>query len=326
MQRDYGDVSAEYAALRSGTGYVEGFSDIVWLGGADAVSFIDGQVSQDVASMTEGTTARSFLLTPRGKLVALLWVLRGAETVGLVVDRGYGSAVVDHLETFKFRVDADLTIDESSTLEVWGPRLIKAAERAGIDGGAGWNQNPTRVAALLQGPVLERLVVRGEEDAAAVADVRPAGRIAADTVRVEAGEPVMGVDVDESTIPQETGLVPDAVSFTKGCYVGQELVARIDSRGRVNRRLMGIRVSENVVPPVGAEIVADGRAVGRVSTVGESLAARAPVAMAMLRREVEAGSSVHLEWESAAVASQVEALPIDDFAETSHSSNTQGRG
>ena len=124
----------------------------------------------------------------------------------------------------------------------------------------------------------------------------------------------MGIDVDRDTIPQETGLVPEAVSFTKGCFLGQELVARIDSRGRVNRHLRGVTIGENVLPPEGATLWQGGAGVGKLSSVGESLALRAPVALAMVRREVEPGEEVEIRWEGGGTRGTVRPLPLDDFS------------
>jgi folate-binding protein YgfZ len=141
------------------------------------------------------------------------------------------------------------------------------------------------------------------------------GAVAVDTVRVEAGEPVMGRDVDSATIPQESGLVADSVSFTKGCYLGQELVARIDSRGRVNRRLAGVKMTTNIVPPPGAELVVDDDVIGSISTVGESLALRAPVGLAMVRREAASGSQVEVRWPGGSEVGVVMDLPLDEMTQ-----------
>ncbi len=326
MRRDYGDVTSEYLALRAGRGYVSEFSELLWVTGKDAVTFLDGQVSQDVAAMEMGATARSFLLEPRGKLFALLWLLRGEDRVGLVMGHGRAAGVAEHLERFRFRVDVHLEVDKRSIAEVWGAGLTELGPRAGLEEGSGWAERDGVMAALLRGNPLSRLLLAGTEDRDLdELGLSPAGRIAADAVRIEAGEPVMGLDVDEATIPQESGLVADSVSFTKGCYVGQELVARIDSRGRVNRRLVGITMTENVLPPPGSDVVANEAAVGTVSTVGESLAVGAPVALAMVRREVDDGDTVVVRWDSGSVQGRVHALPLDDLSGISHSSYTQDR-
>ncbi len=122
----------------------------------------------------------------------------------------------------------------------------------------------------------------------------------------------MGVDIDDGTIPQEGAVVEGAVDFTKGCYLGQELVARIDSRGRVNRHLRGIVVEENVLPPVGATVIVGGDEAGRLSSIAESLELRAPVGMAMLRREAEPGAPAEIRWDGGSTTGRVAELPLLD--------------
>jgi tRNA-modifying protein YgfZ len=322
-------VTGEYLALRDGAGLVAGAHDLVWVRGPDAVSFLDGLISQDVAGMAGGAVARALLLGPRGKLQATLWVLRGDEEVGLVCDAGRAAVVAADLGRYRIRVRAEVVTEERPLLELWGPDAAAVAVAAGVpDPGDGWVGGAVVVARLpFAAASLERLVVAGADRAALVAaGAVPAGRVAVDTVRIEAGEPVTGVDVDEGTIPQEGGLVEGAVSFTKGCYLGQELVARIDSRGHVNRRLRGLRLRSNVIPPVPAAVLADGREVGTVTSIGESLRLRAPVAMALLRREVGPGDTVTVGWEGGSVEAVVDVLPLDpDLRGTlppaSHSSN-----
>ena len=318
MRTDYGDVTAEYLALREGSGYLEGFSEIVWATGADAESFLDGQVTQDIGAMAMNATARSLVLEPRGKLVEIPWIIKSPDRIGLVVAAGNSEALIQHLEGFLFRVEVSLTVEPRPISEVWGRDLVTLSSSLGARPTDSWD--PVTGIGLLRGRVLQRLLVPGGVDSSL--GLRPCGRVASDAVRVEAGEPLMGVDVDGSTIPQESGLVDDSVSFTKGCFVGQELVARIDSRGHVNRRLVGVVVGENLVPPVGAEVVSEGGAVGSISTVGESLALMAPVALAMVRREVDAGDPVTLRWNGAEAKARVETLPLDDLAESSHSPYT----
>jgi folate-binding protein YgfZ len=259
--------------------------------------------------MEPGAVARSYLLEPRGKIVSLMWLLRGESEVGLVIDAGRTAAVVGALERFRFRVDA--TLEEAQPLvELWGPETDAALDRLGFGGVAGWSRAGDTIVARL--PSRTPVVILTGVDASALdaAGVIRAGTIAATTVRIEAGEPVSGVDIDETTIPQETGLVDEAVSFTKGCFLGQELVARIDSRGRVNRHLRGIVMTENVIPPVGATVEHEGADVGRLTSVGESLRVGAPIAMALVRREVEPEASVLVNWEGGSAGAVVRSLPL----------------
>jgi folate-binding protein YgfZ len=315
----YGDVTGEYLELRNGAGLVAGAHEVVWVEGPDAVSFLDGLLSQDVTGLAVHEAARSLLLEPRGRITELLWVLRGEDRVGLVCDPGRAGPTIAALTSFLFRVDTELHAGREPAVEVWGPGAAGVLEAAGLPAPGGWRPAGRGLVASLPLGGLDRYLVvgaHGLEEAGA----RPAGSIAATAVRLEAGEPLTGVDVGEDTIPHETGLVPFAVSFTKGCYLGQELVARIDSRGHVNRHLRGVVVGENVLPPVGAVLLSadDGGAgeteVGRLSSVAESLAVGAPIGIGFVRREVEPGTPVRVSWQGGEAAGEVRALPLDDFS------------
>ncbi|MCJ7724973.1 MAG: hypothetical protein MUP76_01090 [Acidimicrobiia bacterium] len=310
----YGDVTAEYLALRTEAAVVRPGHEIVWVAGPDAVSFLDGLLSQHIAGMPVGSVSRSFLLDPRGKIASLLWVLRGTDLVGLVSDPGQGESLSAALARFRFRVDAAIEAGEPMA-ETWGPESGAALSGIGVDAPPGWALiEGSLVVALPLGPLPRFLVAEPIAARLESAGIRKAGTLASTTVRIEAGEPLTGVDVDEGTIPQETGLVVSAVSFTKGCYLGQELVARIDSRGRVNRHLRSVKLAENVIPPVGAVVVSGDLEAGVLTSVGESLALRAPVGMALLRREVEPGDRVLVQWAGGTAQATVEEVPLDDFS------------
>ncbi len=316
---DFGDVTGEYLALHREAGVVTGWHELVWVRGPDTVRFLDGLISQAVEPMAPGEVRRSLLLAPQGKLRAPLAVLRGEREVGLLTDPGCGQRVVDDLTRFKVRVDVAIAADEAPVAGAWGPEAAALADKivgAAPDPGAWLRHGDTVIAAVPFARVaLPRIVVAGPGAAALVAEGPRAGRLAADAVRIEAGEPLMDVDVDERTIPAEAGMVEGAVAFDKGCYLGQELVARIDSRGHVNRHLRGLKIHHNTLPPPGADVLAEGRdgSAGTVTSVAESLDLRAPVALALVRREVEPGAEVTLSWPGGSVAAQVRELPLDDF-------------
>lgn len=295
LPASYGDVTAEYRAARSEAGQVSGLYDLVWFTGPDAVSFLESLLSQNIEAQEPGTVRRSFLLGPRGKITALLWVLRGLDRVGLVTDAGYGQVVSDTLGRYRIRVKVEIEPETRALATLVGP------ESPAVEG---WVDADGLLAADLPMAGNRRSLTT------APSDLPQVGGIAWTAVRVEAGEPVMGVDVDEGTIPQETGLVPEAVDFTKGCFLGQELVARIDSRGHVNQRLMGVIVTTNVIPPPGAEIVADDKTVGRLTSPAESLTLRSPVGLSLIRREVEAGTAVTVRWEGGEAPAAVAELPL----------------
>ncbi len=298
----YGDVTAEYRALRNAAAVVDGTHDLVTIDGPDSSSFLQGILSQDIEAMMPGEVRRSFLLNPNGKLTALLWVLKGSERVGLFVDRGKGESVAETLNYYRIRVKAEVSADRRPVWSMVGP---DAGATMGVDGG--WLERDGSILAVAPLPGLGRVIVAGDLTMSGQAR---AGGVAMTAVRVEAGEPIMDVDVDEKTIPQETGLVPEAVSFSKGCYLGQELVARIDSRGHVNRRLSGIVMTRNVLPPDGAEVWLGDRMCGTLTSVTESLGVMAPIALCLLRREVSPGDEVEIRWPEGSTPAIARELPL----------------
>lgn len=314
---DFGDVTGEYLALRSEAGLVAGSHDLVWVRGPDAVRFLDGLVSRAIDRLPAHRAGRSLLLAPQGKLRATLWVLANGEAeIGLIADAGRGAVVVEDLNRFRIRVDAEITPDPGPVVSLWGPEAGEKLTQAGLPAPEPehWQEAGGAVVAHLPftRSSLPRYLVTGVGDERLnEAGAVPAGTIAATTVRIEVGEPVMGIDIDEKTIPQEAGVVESAVDFDKGCYLGQELVARIDSRGHVNRHLRGLVFASNVLVPAGSEIEHDGRIVGAVSSVGESLELRAPVALALVRREAGPGTRVSVRWDGGATEATIAELPLD---------------
>lgn len=295
----YGDVTGEYRALLETAGVVEGRHALVRVSGPDAETFLDSLLSQELTGLADDKVVRSLLLAPRGKLRALLWVARSGDEFDLIADTSAAPAVFEDLTRFKLRVDATIG-DPMPVVDLIGPTSSAILAAAGSP--MAW-----------QAPLgeLERWFVIGASgDDLVAAGARRAGALAATAVRVEAGEPAMGVDVDESTIPQEAGVVSAAVSFTKGCYLGQELVSRIDSRGHVNRHLRGIVLAENALPPSGAVIVAGGSPVGEISSVTESLRVGAPVGLALVRREIEPPAEVEVQWDGGSARAEVRSLPL----------------
>jgi folate-binding protein YgfZ len=293
----YGDAQAELRALTEDAAVVHGGHDLAWVEGVDAVSFLQGILSQDVAGMEPGEVRRSLLLAPQGKLRATLWLLRGTERVGIVSDAGWGDRVLEDLAHYRIRVKAELRRDGRPIWALWGPR---APEVAAV--GERWEDRHGTTLAPLPLATVPRVLVAGEFD---VGSLPVAGEIATTAARVLELEPVFGRDVDEGTIPQESGLAPAAVSFDKGCYLGQELVARIDSRGHVNRSLRSVAVTRNLIPPEGAEVWAGGRLVGSLTSVSES--STSPIGLGLLRREVGPGDEVEIRWEGGSVPGLVRA-------------------
>jgi folate-binding protein YgfZ len=295
------DVVAEYQAFRESAGAVELPREFVRVAGPDATSFLQGQLSQDVAGLAAGASTWALLLQPQGKVVALLRLLRvGDEEVVLETDARFGAAVIERLNRFKLRVKADLDLLDWRCLAVRGPASHDlAAAGTGTVVTADW---PGLTGADLVGPT-----------PAPPPGVTRCSLAAYEAVRIEAGIPVMGRELDERTIPAEAGVVERSVSFTKGCYTGQELVARIDSRGgNVPRRLRGLVLPVGAAePPPGATVRDDtGKDVGEVTSAAFSPRLAAVVALAYVRRAVEPPADVEVAWDRGSSPARVEALPL----------------
>jgi folate-binding protein YgfZ len=259
--------------------------DLVTVTGPDAVSFLQSMVSQDVEGLDDGEARRSLLLTPKGKVTSVFRLVRVGDGLWLDVEAGHGDELRTALERFKLRVKVEL----AGPGEPWGMVAFRG------DG----------VPAAPEGCVV--IPVEGGADLigprAALAAIDGDGALDADgyeRARIEAGIPKLGVELDERTIPQEAYLDLDSVSFTKGCYLGQELVARIDSRGHVNRLLRRLRNDGTLTP--GAEVTVDGKTVGTVTSAVPG------VALAFVRREVDPGATVTV----AGTDATVEAVTADE--------------
>jgi folate-binding protein YgfZ len=296
------DLARDYRVLREEVGAVWVPRDFVRISGPDAVTFLQGQLSQDVAGLDVGASALSLILQPQGKVDALVRVTRtGEDEVVLDVQGGWGEAVTTRLQRFKLRVKATLEPLAWRCLSLRGPAVT----------GLGQEPGPGPALAIpAYWPGLPGVDLIGA-DVEAPAGVPLCGLEALETVRVEAGVPAMGSELDERTIPAEAGILDETVSFTKGCYTGQELVARIDSRGgNVARRLRGVVIGDEARPAPGALLKAQTKEVGRLTSVVWSPARRAPVALAYVRRDVVPPADVTVSGTSGEVPARVEELPL----------------
>lgn len=278
------DFRAGYRELRHGAGGVIGDRDLLLISGADSASFLQGQLSADVAALAPGQVASSLLLRPDGKLHCLMRVSRlSNERFACDLAPGLGEEAWARLERFKLRVAVEAELRRFRMLAVRG--VAAPPPPAANPGGEGGG--PVVVATVSWGSVGGWDVVANEvtpPDGVRLCDAE-----ALEAVRIESGVPAARSELTEGLIPAEAGVVAGAVSFTKGCFVGQELVARIDSRGgNTPRRLRGVIAAEGPQPPPGAALVdAAGSAVGRITSSAFSPHFEAPVALAYVHRRVE---------------------------------------
>jgi folate-binding protein YgfZ len=296
---------SEYRALTDGCGLFDR-SDRgkLELTGSGAVKFLNGQVTNELDDLHPGEGRYAAFLTHKGKMLGDLRVLARGENPSeppteLVLDteRIALQALFDMIRRFKVGYDVELhkrTL-ERGLLSLIGPRAeaLAGAQRLAA-------QEHANAALEIDG--VSSLAVRTDDgldlfcdaaDTPRLGDVlleRGASRVsvpAVDCVRIERGRPRYGLDMDDSTIPQEADLNDRAVSFTKGCYVGQETVARLHYRGKPNRHLRGLRLSAPA--RTGDELKLAGRVVGRLGSVGLS-PSLGPIALALVRREAEPGA------------------------------------
>jgi folate-binding protein YgfZ len=284
------DLAAEYARLTGGGGVVDRSErGKLWLHGAEAKEFLHGQVTNDVEGLVEGTGCYAAFLTHKGKMLGDLRVLDCGDGLWLDCERAVLQELFNMIRRFKIGREVELdkrTLERGlvSWIGPWPgePEPEHAHRRDEVDG------IPARVVRTDVGVDFICDAARTEELIAALGAPR-VSEAAAEIVRVESGRPRWGLDLDESVIPQEAALNDRAVSFTKGCYVGQETVARLFYKGKPNRHLRGLSLSEPL--PTGTELQLGEKLVGRVgsSVVSPRLG---PIALALVRREAAAGDTL----------------------------------
>jgi len=270
--------------------------------GGDAKPFLQGQVTNDVERLAPGQGCYAALLSPKGKMLGDLRILDAGEELLLDTERGALQAIFNALHRARLGFDAELhkrTL-ERGLLSLVGP---DARRVAGAAAGELPREEHAHGTVDVDGIAARAIVTDlgidllcdAADTEALVAALRARGAVpvaeeAVETLRVEHGRPRYGIDLDETTIPQEADLNARAVSFEKGCYVGQETVARLYYKGKPNRRLRGLRLSAPVAR--GTELTLDGKPVGRLGSVVVS-PAHGPIALALVRREAEPGATLH---------------------------------
>ena len=276
----------DYAIVTEGAGLLDrstrGMIDVT---GPDAAEFLQGQVTNDVEALEDGQACYAVLLDPKARIQADMRIYR-AEPSELWVDTEPHAreAVLSHLRMYKIGRQVEIAdrASERALFSLLGPRAAEIARAAGDD---------ARVTATELGADVFAAAARAQDVRAGLleAGAHEVGEEAPEVLRVEHGIPRHGVDMDADNLPGEAGITERAVSFTKGCYIGQEPVARMHHRGRPNRRLRGLRLSAPA--PAGAAVTADGRTVGTLTSSVTS-PRLGPIGLSILRREVEAGDTV----------------------------------
>ena len=309
-------VESEYQAVTASCGLLDNSArGKLALTGSDAETFIQGQVTNDVEGLASGEGCYAAFLTPKGKMLGDLRILETGEELLLDTERVSLQALFNMIRTFSIGYDVQLhkrTL-ECGLLSLLGPASssVANAERLPATEHA---HRPIEIDSLQARAIRTELgldLLCAAPDVQALQQVliergaTPVSEATAECLRVERGRPRYGIDLDDSVIPQEAGLNERAVSFTKGCYVGQETVARLYYRGKPNRHLRGLQLSDPVAS--GEELSLDGRAVGKLTSVVES-PRFGLIGLALVRREAAPGAAVSVGAERR--SARVVALPF----------------
>lgn len=339
VARHYGDQAGEYRAVREAAGLAErGDRARIRMFGKDPVKMIHGLVTNDLLKAPAGQGVYAAMLTPKGRTIAELRIFRrelpGGVEVLVELPREALAGTRDHFKKFvppMFAKWSDVS-DTLTQLGVFGPRAREivgrvlrvdppASEDAHVEaefGGAAVMVAATRYVGLEDG--FDLFVSTESADALwtalAEAGARPVGLGAIETLRIEAGRPRYGADLTEDVIPteafEESGLMQRAISFTKGCYTGQEVIIRIAHRGHVNKHLRGLLLGDAPAPAAGTRLVnaETGKDAGWLTSAAFSPMLGQTVALGYVRREVEPDAVVRVGSAEGAAAT-VARLPFE---------------
>lgn len=296
----YGDVSAEHAAARTASGLIDLCDwEITRIEGPDRAAFIHGMVTNEVTNLRIGQGNYSLTLTPKGKIVSDLWLLARENDLLAITRGGQGTGLAEALDKYLIMEDARIIQDTLNwgVLALQGPRSAEVLENT-LDGplpeqDCFW----TPIRACGEEFIVFKASIAGEEGFLLLGAPQalpalwrkfvdngalPVGREALEILRIEAGIPICGKELSDAIIPQEAAL-HHALSFTKGCYIGQETVARLHFRGRVNRELTGFYLDRSEAPHERVELFHEDKPVGFITSACYSFDAKAVIGMGYLR-------------------------------------------
>jgi folate-binding protein YgfZ len=330
----FGDPQIEFGALLSGCGiYDLGFRGRLSLTGGDRVRWLNGMVTNNIRDLAIGHGVYAFLLNPQGRILGDMFVYNRGETLIVGTDRSQVEKIVATFDHYIIMDDVEVTnISENQTvLGMAGPKSREILNKAGVEVP---NLQPLQMITPqcnCDCGCAQCTVVRGDDEqqesyeiwlapqdvyktwrALLAAGATPVGSEALEMQRIVAGIPLYGVDIRERDLPQETEQMR-ALNFNKGCYVGQEIVERIRSRGNVHRKFAGFQVEGAAAIAAGDKIVSGEKEVGEITSVAvvDAPSGRRTVALGYIRREVGVpGREVMIGMVKAAVVR----LPVEGVA------------
>jgi tRNA-modifying protein YgfZ len=275
----YGDPHAEQRALSRAAGYVDRSNrGVVRITGPDRLSWLHSLTTQDVEHLAPGATAQALVLSPQGRVEHHLTLADDGTSLWVHVEPGTAGSLVEFLESMRFmlRVEVQDVTGEFAVLTLMGPEAVA----------------PPDAATVVMAPFgLDLVVARDSLPGMAAGLARdgvvPAGMAAYEALRIAAHRPRFGLDTDHRTIPHEVGWIETAVHLDKGCYRGQETVARVHNLGHPPRRLVFLHLdgSEDRLPSHGDPVTADGATVGFTGSAARHFEL-GPIALALVKRTV----------------------------------------
>ena len=286
----YGDPFAEQRALAAEAGLVDRSDrDVIKITGADRLTWLNSLSTQKVDQLAPGTAAQTLILSPQGHVEHQLSLVDDGEATWIHVEPGEATALIEFLTSMKFmmRVEvADLTADYA-VLTTTAP--VVSATAAQLDFGYATDL------------IVERAALAKAADQAVAQGIRLAGMWAHEALRIAGHRARFGTDTDHRTIPHEVGWIESAVHLTKGCYRGQETVARVHNLGHPPRRLVMLHLdgSEDRLPPHGERVLRDDTAVGFVGSSARHYEL-GPIALALIKRTVPVDATLQAAGISAA--------------------------
>jgi len=333
LAEHFGDPGREYEAARRAVGLVDlSFRGLLEVTGGDRVRWLNGQVTNDVNALRPGRGMLAAALTVKGHLLSDLALYGLPEAIWIGLNRDRAESVAASFDRYIIADDVGISRigDRVTQLMVVGPSAPGLVARV-VDRETAelppWHHReahiggvPVRVVASrwLAMPGYDVLAPAGEGGAVwatlsqggAADGLRPVGMAALERLRVEAGWPWYGVDFDDGNLLMEA-LTPEHVSFTKGCYLGQEVVIRVEHQGHLNKRLCGLLVAGETPPPAGSTLHLGDRTVGTVTSAVFSPTLGQVIALGYVRRECwELGTTLRLSSGEASCEAKLTCLPF----------------
>lgn len=331
LPSDYGDAISEYHAVRQKVGVADFSHQTPFLiTGKDRLPFLQNLISNDLNQLEQGKGLYATLLTAKGRVLSDFHLYLLPDAFLMDVEWTNAKKTYEQLMRFKFRSQIKIEPAPWGRLLVSGPRARPLLEA--LLGALPVHEEKTFVQTQSGGATLiciKQSMTGGEDyhlylptgelekfwerlfSAGEAFGLQPFGQSAIEILRIEAGKPRYGVDIDEHIIPIEAGLEKEAISYTKGCYPGQEVMARIQTYGHVNKHLMGLTIEGSDLPAREDKVFQGEKELGWITSAVWSPAAGKVIAMGYLRPQIAIpGTAVEVEIAQARKTAEVSALPF----------------